>query len=228
MIHNCEKINKNFQFSDLIFPSSYRVRKDFTCNWENTCYNGEKRGGGFGHGTSAKTRQIQAEQTKLQIFEAAMRLLEVQDFETITVRDIVQEAHVSVGSFYNAYPSKLDVFYETYQVADNYFEQRVRPQLTEEDAVERIRHFFREYAVYNSDISLFALTKVLYNSDNACFHRENGSGMVQLLTECIQYGLDRGELASGHTAEEIENFLKEKMKMYVDALLMPFCTDPRQ
>ena len=46
-------------------------------------------------------RQIQAEQTKLQIFEAAMRLLEVQDFETITVRDIVQEAHVSVGSFYN-------------------------------------------------------------------------------------------------------------------------------
>ena len=50
------------------------------------------------------------------------------------------------------------------------------------------------------------------------------------------------------TAEEIENFLmvcirglvydwcicdggydlKEKMKMYVDALLMPFCTDPRQ
>lgn len=152
-------------------------------------------------------RQIQAEQTKLQIFEAAMRLLEVQDFETITVRDIVQEAHVSVGSFYNAYPSKLDVFYETYQVADNYFEQRVRPQLTEEDAVERIRHFFREYAVYNSDISLFALTKVLYNSDNACFHRENGSGMVQLLTECIQYGLDRGELASGHTAEEIENFL---------------------
>ena len=193
-------------------------------------------------------RQIQEEQTKLQIFEAAMRLLEEQDFETITVRDIVQEAHVSVGSFYNAYHSKLDVFYETYQVADNYFEQRVRPQLTEEDAVERIRHFFREYAVYNSEISLFALTKVLYNSDNACFHRESGSGMVQLLTECIQYGLDRGELASGHTAEEIENFLmvcirglvydwcicdggydlKEKMKMYVDALLMPFCTDPRQ
>ena len=55
-------------------------------------------------------RQIQAEQTKLQIFEAAMRLLEEQDFETITVRDIVQEAHVSVGSFYNAYHSKLEVF----------------------------------------------------------------------------------------------------------------------
>lgn len=188
------------------------------------------------------SRQIQAEQTKLEIFEAAMRLLENQEFETITVRDIVREAHVSVGSFYNAYPSKLDVFYETYQIADNYFEQNVRPRLTEDTAVERVRHFFREYAAYNSEISLFALTKVLYNSDNPCFHRSSGRGMAQLLTECIQYGLDRGEFSSRHTAAEIENFLmvcvrglvydwctwdgsydlKEKMALYVDTLLLPF------
>ena len=55
-----------------------------------------------------------------------------------------------------------DVFYETYQVADNYFEQRVRPQLTEEDAVERIRHFFREYAVYN--LSLIHISPVVMPS----------------------------------------------------------------
>lgn len=190
-------------------------------------------------------RQIQAEQTKLQIFEAAMRLLEVKEFDTITVRDIVQEARVSVGSFYNAYPSKLDVFYETYQIADRYFEQNVRPRLTEDSAAERIRHFFREYALYNSEISLFALTKVLYNSNNACFHRNSSGGMVQLLTECIQHGLDRGEFASSHTAGEIENFLMvcirglvydwctcdggydlgEKMDVYVNALLLPFCGD---
>ena len=42
-------------------------------------------------------RQIQAEQTKLQIFEAAMRLLEEQDFETITVRDIVQQPPGALG-----------------------------------------------------------------------------------------------------------------------------------
>lgn len=190
------------------------------------------------------SRQLQAEQTKLQIFEAAMRLLETKEFDTITVRDIVQEAHVSVGSFYNAYPSKLDVFYETYQVADRYFARYVRPRLTEDSAVARIRHFFREYAAYNSDVSLFALTKVLYNPDNACFHRSSGSGMTQLLTECIQFGLDRGELSSPHTAAEIENFLmvcirglvydwctcdgsydlKERMALYTDTLLLPFCS----
>lgn len=195
--------------------------------------------------TAKTTRQMQAEQTKLQIFAAATRLLEIKEFDSITVRDIVQEAHVSVGSFYNAYPSKLDVFYETYQIADDYFESNVRPNLTEPAAADRIRHFFREYAAYNSDISLFALTKVLYNSNNSCFHRSGSTGMRQLLTECVQYGLDRGEFASGHTAEEICNFLMvcirglvydwctcdgsydlgAKMKLYVDALLLPFSTD---
>ena len=45
-------------------------------------------------------RQIQAEQTKLQIFEAAMRLLEEQDFETITVRDIVKDLPPLYEAFY--------------------------------------------------------------------------------------------------------------------------------
>lgn len=186
-------------------------------------------------------RQMQAEQTKLQIFEAAIRLLEVKEFDSITVRDIVKEARVSVGSFYNAYPSKLDVFYETYRVADDYFEERVRPSLTEPDAADRVRHFFREYAAYNSEISSFALTKVLYNPNNTWFHRGNG-GMRKLLTECIQYGLDRGEFVSDQDAGEICTFLmvcirglvydwctcdgcydlKEKMALYVDVLSMPF------
>ena len=58
-------------------------------------------------------RQQQAEQTKLNIFQAALELLEQTDFESITVRDIVRKAGVSVGSFYNAYSSKLEVFYQT-------------------------------------------------------------------------------------------------------------------
>ena len=187
------------------------------------------------------SRQLQAERTKLKIFDAAMRLLEIKEFDSITVRDIIKEADVSTGSFYNSYPSKLDVFYETYRISDDYFEEKVRPALTEESATDRIRHFFREYASYNSEVSLFALTKVLYNPNNTNFHR-SGGGMRMLLTECVNYGLERGEFSSKHTADEICRFLmvcirglvydwctcngeydlEEKMKIYVDALLLPF------
>ena len=66
-------------------------------------------------------RQLQAEQTKDKLFEAAVSLLAEKDFEQITIRDIVAKAHVSIGTFYNYYSTKMEVFYETYRVADHYF-----------------------------------------------------------------------------------------------------------
>ena len=64
-------------------------------------------------------RQLQAEQTKDKLFEAAVSLLAEKDFEQITIRDIVAKAHVSIGTFYNYYSTKMEVFYETYRVADH-------------------------------------------------------------------------------------------------------------
>ena len=75
-------------------------------------------------------RQLQAEQTKDKLFEAAVSLLAEKDFEQITIRDIVAKAHVSIGTFYNYYSTKMEVFYETYRVADHYFSEVVAPALT--------------------------------------------------------------------------------------------------
>ena len=55
-------------------------------------------------------RQLQAEQTKDKLFEAAVSLLAEKDFEQITIRDIVAKAHVSIGTFYNYYSTKMEVF----------------------------------------------------------------------------------------------------------------------
>ena len=54
-------------------------------------------------------RQLQAEQTKDKLFEAAVSLLAEKDFEQITIRDIVAKAHVSIGTFYNYYSTKMDL-----------------------------------------------------------------------------------------------------------------------
>lgn len=152
-------------------------------------------------------RQLQAEQTRLLIFNAAMRLLRQMDFEEITVRDIVREANVSIGSFYNYFKTKLDVFYETYQIADVYFETKVRPKLTQRSAKKRILYFFHEYAHYSADISGLSLTRVLYNSDNTFFHRETGTGMLPILTDLIRHGQESGELTTGKSAAKTASFL---------------------
>lgn len=152
-------------------------------------------------------RQLQAEQTKRQIFEAALHLLEEKDFDAITVRDIVREADVSIGSFYHSYASKLDVFYETYQVADEYFDSEVRSRLTQETAEAKIMGFFEEYAIYNSSRTSLSLTKVLYNPNNPYFHRARDYGMQPMLTELVRQGIESGEFRTEWDAGQIADYL---------------------
>lgn len=143
-----------------------------------------------------KTRRQQAEETKRHIFEVALALLDRRAFEQIKVRDIVEAAQVSVGTFYNYYATKLDVYYETYQLADEYFEDVVAPALIQPTARERILYFFDEYARYSSEITDISLTKLLYNSNNKCFDRPSEQGIRRVLGEQVQQGLQAGEFHS--------------------------------
>lgn len=152
-------------------------------------------------------RQQQAEQTKNSIFQAALKLLEQKDFESITVRDIVCQAGVSVGSFYNAYASKLEVFYQTYEIADDYFERVVRQKLTQPEPREAILCFFEEYARYNSVQTPITLTKVLYNPNNPYFHRDSQRGMIPVLREQVRRAMDSGALATDHGPDEVTGYL---------------------
>lgn len=152
------------------------------------------------------SRQKQAEETKRHIFNVALKMLDEQGYEAIKVRDIAEAAGVSVGTFYNYYETKLDVFYETYILADEYFARTVASSLTQPTARERILRLFDEYARYSSEITDMSLTKLLYNSDNRWFNRESDEGIVPLLRQQVQFGLDRGELTGG-SATDIAQFL---------------------
>lgn len=141
-----------------------------------------------------KSRKVQAEETKLHIFNTALKLLDEIGFEKITIRDIVRAADVSIGTFYYYYASKLDVFYETYYLADQYFEETVAPLLTQKTARERILCFFEHYARYCADITSITLTSILFNSNNKCFDRHSDMGILRILPEIMAYGQSSGEL----------------------------------
>lgn len=152
------------------------------------------------------SRKIQAENTKRKIFDAAMRLLDTHDFDEITIREIVKEAEVSTGSFYHYYTTKLDVFYETYEIADSYFEETVRPSLKEGTALEKIQRFFDEYARYHYEVTPFKLTKILYNPDNTLFHRKESS-MTKLLTELCEEAAASGQFRASLPSRELASHL---------------------
>ncbi len=152
-------------------------------------------------------RQLQAEQTRDKLFYAADALLSEKNYEDITIRDIVARAEVSIGTFYHYFPTKLDVFYETFRVADHYFENVVAPQLTQSTAYEQIMMFFDQYAHYSSDQTHPQLIYLLYNAKNPHFNRDSHHGMTGVLLQVIQKGIDSGEIQSEDSATQIAEFL---------------------
>ena len=167
-----------------------------------------------------QTRRQQAENTKRHIFHTALKLLEEQDFEDIKIKDIVSAANVSVGSFYNYFTSKLDVYYETYQLADEYFATTVAAKMIHPTARERILCFFDEYAKYCSELTDIKLTKLLYTSSNTHFERVSEVGMRNVLQQQVQLGLDNGELHAALSAIDIVQFLM----ISVRGLVYNWCT----
>lgn len=168
-------------------------------------------------------RQLQAEQTKDKLFYAAAELLAERDFDEITIRDIVARAGVSIGTFYHYYATKMDVFYETYRLADRYFAEKVAPQLTQPDASGRILAFFAHYARYSSELTSPKLTSLLFNPDNKFFNRDPSDGMVGVLIEVVRGGLQSGQLTGEDTAEEIAAYLMITTR----GLLYHWCTTDR-
>jgi AcrR family transcriptional regulator len=166
------------------------------------------------------SRKDQAEETKRHIFNTALKLLDEIGFEKITIRDIVRAAKVSIGTFYYYYATKLDVFYETYHIADRYFEETVAPLLTHETAKERILCFFDHYARYCADITGLSLTSILFNANNKCFNRNSGVGMLRILPALMAFGQARGELSTEETPDEMSQFFMISAR----GLIYDWCT----
>ncbi len=152
------------------------------------------------------TRQEQAQQTKRRLFDAAYSLLQQKEFKDITIGEIVMRAGVSTGTFYLYYTSKLDVYYQTYVLADAYFLEEVAPRVQTGSTLARLLIYFDDYAHYNSDYSSIKLTKLLYNGENDCFLRQD-DGMHSVLLGIVRYGLSAGELDDAMTDNEHCAFL---------------------
>ena len=154
------------------------------------------------------TRKEQAAETKQLLFDTALKLLDEKEFDKITIRDIVAAAGVSIGTFYNYYNTKLDVYYETYIIADEYFETVVKKDLAEyTEPMEKLLHFFDAYARYSSEITSLDLTRILYNSANKCFDRSSDTGMHPLLTSILEEGMEQGVFRTQKTSLWLGQFL---------------------
>ncbi|MBU5310683.1 TetR/AcrR family transcriptional regulator [Tissierella carlieri] len=150
-------------------------------------------------------RQIQAQITYENIYNAAMSLVEKKGFENITVEEICTKAGVSVGSFYNYFKSKQDILNEIFRIADDYFLNTVSNVSTGQDAYENIVNFFAHYAKYCEAIKIDQL-KQIYSTSNILFIEE-GRHMQSVLKDIIDAGKESGQINTDMQSEEIVRYL---------------------
>ncbi len=152
-------------------------------------------------------RQIQAQNTKDNIYRTAVELMEKKGLQNITVEEICKKAGVSVGSFYNCFKSKNDILNEVYKVADDYFLNVVAdaPDLKEGNTRDKIIRYFHYYADYNICRGIDFVMQ-LYNVQNTLFIMK-GRHMQTILQRIVEAGQKNGEIRTDMTAEEIVRFL---------------------
>ncbi len=154
------------------------------------------------------TRKEQAEETKKLLFDTALQLLDEMPFEKVNIREIVKRANVSIGTFYKYYATKLDVYYETYIIADDYFETTVKKELAEiSSSKEKLLMFFDRYARYSCEVTNLSLTQILYNSANKCFDRHSDHGMMPLLISILEDGVSNQEFVFEKNIPDMAQFL---------------------
>jgi AcrR family transcriptional regulator len=93
--------------------------------------------------TEPGLRERKKERTRQQIGEAAQRLFSERGFDAVTVAEVAGEADVSVGTVFNYFPTKEELFYSGMEA----FEARLVDAVRERAAGESVPAAFRDFVL---------------------------------------------------------------------------------
>lgn len=143
---------------------------------------------------------------KAEIFEAGRELFLQKGFKDVNVSDITKRASVGVGTFYNYYSSKENLFLEIYFEENRQAKRKTIESLNMNDAPANIA---KEYMM--QCINIMGNNKILkewYHSDISSqlhsYYRENGGEDVGFVRDVFAGLLDKWK-AENRIREDIDN-----------------------
>ncbi len=109
--------------------------------------------------TGLSKQQKKSMETKAKIFKAAKRILQRSGYETLSIKNICEEAGVSNGSFYHHFKTKDDLL--SYYIED---QPSINPDLLDlpenaEDAKRTIIQVYLNYVSYCKELGVEFLAR---------------------------------------------------------------------
>lgn len=142
--------------------------------------------------------------TRAKVLNSTLELFREKGYANTTIRDVCSSAGVSIGTFYNYFQNKEDVFSDIFKSADDYFRDVVAKKIIGKSTAQKVEDYFKYYAKLNCDSGI-EIMKILYNSDNTWFIQIRP--MQRVLEEILLEGQEKGEILSDISAIDITTFL---------------------
>lgn len=158
------------------------------------------------------------EDKRAELFRCAKELFSTKGFKDTNVADITKMAGVSVGTFYNYYPSKEKLFMEIFLEENVKLKKEMIASVNpDEDPVELVKHML---ALNIAGIKANPILCQWYNSDvfariERLYREENGLDAVDFL-----YGDTEQMVQQWQAQGKMRNDLSSKMVMAIFAALI--------
>jgi len=151
------------------------------------------------------TRKQKAEYSKNRIYAAATALIAAKGYDQTSIKDIVQKAGVSIGTFYHYFKSKHAILEEDFSRADALFQDLPESIPADLPSPERILRYMDQYSQLLEDNGV-EYDSQLYTCRNRLFVKR-GRAMQLGLVRIVAEGQARGELATEPDAEYICEYI---------------------
>lgn len=161
--------------------------------------------------------------TKGKIVSAAWKLFYEQGYDNTTVEDIIYESETSKGSFYHYFEGKDALLGSLSMVFDEKYEELKQEMPENMGAVEKLLYMNHAlFTMIDNTISVELLarlfsTQLTTRGEKHLLNRNRT--YFKLLQQVVRQGLDRGELRSDMTANQIIN----DYAMFERALMYDWC-----
>ena len=153
-------------------------------------------------------RRIRTQQLKEKIIRAAIDLIRVQGYESVTINDICKATDIAVGSFYHLFPSKDRLL--SYVLVD-VFEKNMEAfqQIGSGDVIEDICACYRLYNRFLMDEGLDFVQNYYTTKNKSLFtmgseHGRNVSApIIEKISELLIRSFEEGMLQKKPNISEI-------------------------
>ena len=165
------------------------------------------------------SRKDQARLTKKKIFDTTMLLIKKRGYGKITIREICQQAQISIGTFYLYFSSKDEILLEIY----NKIDQKVHFPM-EESICESICQDFSIYLTTMTEMFHKELVCEIYRNCLASGENhflDQTRPLYQAVLHCLEQAAKTHLLITGQTAL----LICRKLHIFVQAYIFQWLTN---